>query len=110
MRPSSVLSPSTTNRLGLEHRVKRRDLVDLNRRQVQIICDRIHQFSRQVAVIFMLHSMQRANNSGALFAFRKACFPMVNFFFDSSIHLTKHNILGADNGHDIGQHVTLDHF
>ena len=46
------------DRLRLEHRVKRRDLVDLDRRQIEVVGDRIHLLGGQVAVVLVLHSMQ----------------------------------------------------
>ena len=147
MRPSSVLSPILTPSFALDviddfvraaqhardvgadsdvvasdgfclkHRVKRCDLINLNRRQLEVVRNCVHKFGGQVTIVLVLHDMQSTDDSGALPAFRKLGLPLLNLLSRgrkanlnrSSVDLTKNNVLRTDDGNHIGQHVPFHH-
>ena len=53
---ADVMAPAG---VGLEHRIEARDLVDLDRRQLQVLRDRIHELGGQEAVVLLLRRAQR---------------------------------------------------
>src|SRR5690606_3478470 len=54
------------DRLRLEHRVERRDLVDLDRQEIEILRDRVHQRLREISAVLVLHRVQRRDHGRAL--------------------------------------------
>ena len=112
-----------SDRLRLEHRVEGRDLVDLDRRQTEICRDRVHAVLRQVTVL-MLQRVQRRDHGRAAPVRGKLCDPTIDLRAHfggercgrerrsrrSSIDLSENDVRGADNRHDVREHVTLDHF
>src|SRR3984957_835350 len=54
------------DRLGLEHGIKGRHLVDLYRGQAEILGHRVHERRREVAVVLVLHGVQRRDHRRAL--------------------------------------------
>ena len=101
---------------GLEHRVERRDFVDLDRRQVEVFGNRVHLLGRHVTLILVLHGVQRTDDRRALPILRETRLPAVDFVLDvrrkvrsSSVNLTKHDVLRADDGDHVGKHVPFHH-
>src|SRR5690606_2094800 len=76
IRADRDLVPS--NRLRLEHRVERRDLVHLNRRQIQILRNRVHQRLREISAVLVLDRMQRRDHGRALPPLRELRDPAVD--------------------------------
>src|SRR6185312_9757759 len=72
---ADVVAPA---RVGLEHGVEARDLVDLNGRQLQVGRHGIHQLRCQIAVVLLLCGAQRRDAGGALSAGRKLGDPVVD--------------------------------
>src|SRR5690606_29294891 len=66
-------------RLGLEHRVERRDLVHLHGRKIQILRDRVHQRLREEPML-VLHRVQRRDHGRALPPLGELRDPTVDLF------------------------------
>jgi hypothetical protein len=69
--------PMPANGLGLEHRIERRDFVDLDRRQAEIIGNRIHRLPREIARV-VLHGSQCCEHRGALAIGWKLADPLID--------------------------------
>jgi hypothetical protein len=54
----------------------------------------------------MLHGVQSADDRRSLPIFREPRLPVRS----SSVNLTKHDVLRADDSDHVGKHVTLHHF
>ena len=105
----------------LEHRVEACDLVDLDRRQLQILGDRVHELGREEAVVLLLRGAQRRDGRRALPPGRKLRDPVVDFSARrarsarcfglrySTVDLPEHDVLRADHRHDVGEHVAAHH-
>ena len=72
---ADVMAPAG---MGLEHRVEARDLVHLDRRQLQVLGDRVHELGREVAVVLLLRRAQRRDARRALPPGRELRHPVVD--------------------------------
>src|SRR6185437_8041895 len=63
----------------LEHRIEAGDLVHLDRRELQVFRHRIHQVTRQEAVVLLLGGAQRRDARRALPPRRELGDPMIDF-------------------------------
>src|SRR5882672_6506053 len=64
--------------MRLEHGIEAGRLVDLNRRQLQVRRDRVHERRSQIPLILLLRRAQRRDHRRALAAGRETCHPEVN--------------------------------